>query len=154
VKEYFEEKPESAGKFADSFVKTAKNIAGVTLDYSPGSIVLIESIIDSMRRDGAPIHRMGDTFFSMGCYLGEVFVRNGYGKWVATESTPMKGMNFTSAALLLQLSATAYCNPIDKVMKRAENGEEDSLASFYESFTAKAAPIPTKTSWWKKLLGG
>jgi len=150
AKEYFEEKPENAGKFADGLVRTAKNMTGQVLDYSPNSITVLESIIDAMRRDGAPFHKMGDTIFCMGCYLGEVFVRNGHRKWAAKESSPMKDF---SSSFLIKLSATAYCNPIDKVVKRIENGEEDSLTYFYKTWIAKADPATTKKSFWKRLFG-
>lgn len=149
MKGYHAETPENAGKFADSFVNAAKNITGQTLDYSPNSISIVDSIVDSMRSQGAPIHKMPDTFFAMGCYIGEVFVRNGHGQWVLTESSPLK--NFSSSKIMIQLSSTSYCNPIDKAFKRAENGEEDSLAYFYEVFSAKSSPFapPKKTSWLK-----
>ena len=151
MKEYLEDRPENAKKFADGFVGSTQKMTGVTLDYSPGSVIAVEMIIDAMIRDKAPIHQMTDTFFSMGCYIGEVFVRNGYGQWVATHSTPMK--TFSSAPFILQLSATAYCNPIDKVAKRVENGPEDSLAQFVETFSAKARPMSKQKSFWQRLIG-
>jgi hypothetical protein len=153
MKEHYAETPGNAGRFADSFVNAAKNITGQVLDYSPSSVGIVDSIIESMRNQGAPIHKMQDTFFSMGCYIGEVFVKNGHARWVLTKSTPIK--NFSSSEIMLQLSPTSYCNPIDKVLKRVENGAEDSLVHFYEIFSAKSAPIsPQKTSWLGKLFGG
>lgn len=152
VKEYLSETPDNAGKFADSFVNTAKSLLGEDLDYSPKSIAKVESIIDAIRRDGVPIQLLSDTLFTMGCYVGEVFVRNGYGRWVLTKSIPME--NIPSAGILLQLGAAEFCNPIDKVLERIENGEKGSLISFYKNLVAKAKPIQPTTSWWSKLFGG
>ena len=152
MKEHFAVKVENAGKFADGFVKAAKNITGQSPDFSKSSIGLVEGVIESFREGGAPKDKISDTLFSIGCYLGEVFVRNGYGHWVDAKATPMK--NFCTAPFVIQLGPTTFCNPIDKVEKRFENGEEDSLAFFFENFSARAKPVTTKSPWWKKLFGG
>lgn len=138
MKPYYIESPENAAKFSDSFVNAAKNITGQVLDYSPDSLAILESIIDSFRSDGAPSDRISDTLFSMGCYLGEVFVRNGCGTWVPSGNTPLK--DFCSVALIVRTGLSSLCNPIDKVAKRFENGAEESLTFFYSRFAAEAAP--------------
>ena len=43
---------------------------------------------------------------------------------------------FAGFPLVIELGKGNYCNPIGKVFKRLENGEEDSLSYFYHLFTA------------------
>jgi hypothetical protein len=56
----------------------------------------------------------------------------------------MKG--FASAPMVIQTGPESCCNPIDKVFKRMENGEEDSLPYFYLGF---AKPRVTSKPWWR-----
>ncbi len=144
MKQRLDPTPENAPAFAASVVESAQRISGVSLDYSEASLPRLESIIDSFRSDGVAADQFTDTLFSMGCYVGEVFVRQGVGAWRRTEETGMKG--FASAPMVIQTGAESFCNPIDKVFKRMENGEEDSLSYFYSGF-AKARF--QKRPWWK-----
>ncbi|HLA35852.1 MAG TPA: DUF3806 domain-containing protein [Rhodocyclaceae bacterium] len=154
------QKPEEVAAFySEMCIGAAKQMTGRTLDYSAESIALIESIIDQFRMDGAPTKNLSNTLVSMGCYLGEIFVRQQKGTWVWAADTPMKEV--CAAPFLIQTGPTSFCNPIDKVSKRMENGEEDSLEFFYERFADckidKSAGsnwgfTAKKISWWRRLF--
>jgi hypothetical protein len=150
VKECFSETPENAAKFAESFVTTAKTLRGDDLDFSPRSISKLESLIDAMRGDGVPTQLLPDTFFAMGCYLGEVFVRNGYGRWVQT--SPVPNESIPPYGIVLKLEGTEVCDPVGKVLKRFENGEGDSLMFFYEAMAAKTKAEHSFSSSASRLL--
>lgn len=136
--------PENAPAFAASIVESAKRVSGVSLDYSEASLPRLETIIDSFRCDGVTADQIVDTLFCMGCYVGEVFVRQGTGVWKKTEETRMKG--FASAPMVIQTGPESCCNPIDKVFKRMENGQEDSLPYFYSGFAKSSL---RKKPWWR-----
>ncbi len=136
--------PENAAALAEEIVRTAKNIDGVTLDYTERSVAKVDEIIESFRRENVPLESIAETLFCAGCYVGEILVRNGRGVWKKTEDTGMKG--FASAPIVIQTGAASACNPIDKVFKRMENGEEDSLTYFYSGF---ARPDSENRPWWK-----
>jgi len=136
--------PENAAALADEIVRTAKNVDGVTLDYTERSVAKIDRIIEAFRRENVQLASIAETLFCAGCYIGEVFVRNGRGFWRKTEDTGMKG--FASAPMVIQTGPESACNPIDKVFKRMENGEEDSLAYFYSGFAQRGSE---KRPWWK-----
>lgn len=129
--------PECAHQHADLIVKSAKEISGVDLDYTPESLAAVDDILGSMHDDGVTVDQIGATLFCFGCYVGEVFVRNHGGQWRLTEETAMK--EFASFPIVMQLGEEDFCNPIDKTFKRIENGDEDNLPFFYRAFTADDA---------------
>lgn len=128
----FAPRPEYAVQHAESIVKAANKIDGVDLDFSPGSLEAVDRIVLEMRTEGVAMEQFGETLFSFGCYVGEVFVRNNDAKWFLTEETPMKG--FAAAPMVVKLGPDRHCNPIDKVFKLLENGTEDSVVYFYQVF--------------------
>jgi len=140
----FDVTPENAAALADEIVQSAKRVDGIALDYTEESIEKIDSVIESFRRENVPLESIAETLFCAGCYVGEVFVRNGRGVWKKTEDTGMKG--FASAPMVVQIGPDSACNPIDKAFKRMENGDADSLAYFYFGFAHRC---PGKKPWWR-----
>jgi len=126
--------PEAAPEHAQLCVSAVRNIEGFTLDYSEESLAKLDEIIEKLRQDGVSSEQIAETLFSFGCYVGEVFVRHASGRWRLTAETPMA--RAAGFPLVIQLSAKAYCNPIDKVFKRLEEGKEHELTYFYRVFTA------------------
>lgn len=124
--------PENASSFADVAVEAALKFSKMKLDFSPASLHLVDGIIERFRREGQTFEAISETLFCFGCYVGEVFVRNAGAVWRDAEVAPE---GFTTAPLVIELSSDMICNPIDKVVKRLENGEVDSLSYFYFAFT-------------------
>lgn len=127
--------PENAPKFASDIVCSAAEICGVRLDYSIASIQAVDEIVEGFRQEGCTSDQIAETLFGFGCYVGEVFVRHAGGKWRVSSKTPMaKGAGFP---LVIELNEDHFCNPIGKVFKRLENGDEDSLPYFYQVFSTR-----------------
>ena len=123
---------ENAPVFADVVAKQASETSKVKLDYSPASLRIVDDIIEGFRREGQSAEAISATLFCFGCYVGEVFVRNANAVWKSADSAPE---DFTNAPIVLELPDGMMCNPIDKAVKRLQNGEVDSLFYFYNSFT-------------------
>ena len=124
--------PKNAPKFADDIVEAAVEISGVDLDYSVASLRDVDDIIEGFRQDGCSLKEIAETLFGFGCYVGEVFVERSGGRWRHADDTPMADM--AGYFLVIELGEDDYCNPIGKVFKRFENGEEDNLPYFYKVF--------------------
>ena len=116
----------NASRFAQQTVKGARNFCDVKLDYSPSSVRKVDKIIGQFRREGPDVEDVAETLFGLGCYVGEVFVRNAGGKWKADPPSPF--------GLVIRLDKDSFCDPIAKAFKRFENGAGDSLAYFYQCF--------------------
>jgi len=125
--------PENAPRFAADIVKTAKKVDGVTLDYSVKSLKIVDKIIGRFHDEGRTMDEIAATIFGFGCYVGEVFVRNAGAEWLAPTQEDID--NFYGVPLILQLDEETTVNPIGKVIKRLENGDEDNLPYFYKAFT-------------------
>jgi hypothetical protein len=117
-------------KLAAIGINVAAEVHSVELDYSSGSLVKFDGMIDGLASEGSDTESVQNTLFIFGCYLGEVLVRNADGEWLATAGTPMEGN--TPYPLVVRIKATgAVCNPVGKVFKQFENGPEDRLPEFY-----------------------
>lgn len=128
--------PEHAAELAQRAVDAARNVSGVELDYSPGSLSLVDGILDEFREPGSDA--VAETIFVFGCYLGEVLVRNAGYEWV---DTPPEVARYTFPLTIYRASTAAHANPIGKAFKRVDNGDTDSVAYFYSVFSA-----PTSSS--------
>jgi len=150
--------PEFAAQHAQVMVQAAKDISGADLDFSPGSLNAVDQIVEQMRQGGVTAEQVGETLFGFGCYVGEVFVRHNGAKWCLADETPMK--DFAGVPMVVELESDNLCNPIGKVFKRLENGDEDSLPYFYHVFTkGEDTPYvpqtpPKKQGFWRRLFGG
>lgn len=123
---------DNAPKFAVDMVSLAAEISGADLDYSVASLETVDEIIEGMRQDGCTPEQIAETLFGFGCYVGEVFVRHAGGKWRDAAETSMHKL--VEFPLVIELGKESFCNPIGKVFKRLENGEEDNLTYFYHVF--------------------
>ena len=128
----YEAVPANAARFAADMVVSAREVSGVELDYSASSLRTVDSIIQDFRADGVTSDMVGETLFGFGCYVGEVFVRNRGGRWRLTAETPMR--DFAGMPFVIELPDGEWCNPMDKVVKRLDNGPEDDLPYFYRLF--------------------
>lgn len=126
----YEPSPANAPLFAADIAAAAQEISGVSVDYTPQSLALVDDILEDMRDDGPPAEAVAETLFGFGCYVGEVMTRHGGGVWVA----PPAGMEDMFGFPLGISLPDGYASPISKVFKRYENGPEDSLVYFYRVF--------------------
>ena len=126
----------NAPRFAAEMIAPAAEISGATLDYSVASLQAVDEIVEGMRQASCTVDQVGETLFGFGCYVGEVLVRQAGGKWRTASETAMG--TFAGFPMVVELGEERFCNPIGKVFKRLEHGEEDNLPYFYRVLTAEA----------------
>jgi hypothetical protein len=140
--------PENAPLFAADIVASAKNIDGVTLDYSVKSLEEVDRIIGRFHEQGKTVEEIAETVFGLGCYVGEVFVKNVGGSWLAATQEEIE--NVYGVPLIVQLKNQVTANPIGKIIKRLENGDEDNIPYFYRGITRAANEQP---GWFQRAFG-
>jgi hypothetical protein len=120
--------PDDARQLAERAVQAAKNIEGITLDYSPESLKHIDRIVLQLRNGGVPMKQIGGTLVAFGCYVGEVLVRNLSAHWdYPNEKERAVGFDI----LGVRMKKGGFWHPIGKVFKLMANGDEDSVVYLY-----------------------
>jgi len=126
--------PENAPKLAQLVVDTAFRLDGVSLDYSPESLAFVDSRVPAFREQGSTRTQVAETLFLFGCYFGEVLRRHLGGQWFTPAQHPAG-----FALLALNLGHELHANPIGKVFKLFDNGQEDSVAWLYKVLAEEMA---------------
>ena len=124
---------ENAPRFASDIVAAAREISEVRLDFEVESLDQVDRLLEGMRQDGCTSEQLAATLFGFGCYVGEVFVRHAAGRWRNAAETSMADL--AAFPLVIELDNDRICNPIGKVFKRVDHGEEDNLPYFYHVMT-------------------
>jgi len=127
--------PENAAEIAALLLPFVESNYGYTLDYTPASLGQLDGIVDDLRRD-QHFEQLQPLLFSMGCYVGEVFVRTEQGRWRTAESMGLPAV--TSSPVMIELPDGRGCNPVGRVYKRFRKGREEDLAWFYRALTTGA----------------
>src|SRR5262249_27680954 len=123
---------ENAAKLANLAVQAAKNIDGITLDYSPASLTFVDQILGKFHAEGLSETQIGATVFSIGCYVGEILIRNCSGKWIWPSKKTAKTLGINEKSIMLvELANGSTWNPIGKAFKFLANGAGDSTEFFY-----------------------
>ncbi|PIP56426.1 hypothetical protein COX05_03130 [candidate division WWE3 bacterium CG22_combo_CG10-13_8_21_14_all_39_12] len=119
----------------------------ITLDYSIESLREIDAFFDDQSTGGKPKENsllgenLGGIIFSIGAYVGETFIKNNPGtQWVTDDKNPGNDMNSS-----IEFESGTLVWPMQKVIKRFENGPEDSIY-FYGSQIISRESSPHGTS--------
>lgn len=138
--------PEQAPQIAEFAVTQVKQFDGYLLDYSPESLKIIDRIVLKLHDEGNSPQSMPKTVTILGCYVGEVMVRNlGY-KWdLPTEKEKAVGFEIVG----IRDKKGGFSNPIGKIYKRLQNGNEDSVMQFYQVFSTSIAESVEKSKLTK-----
>lgn len=126
----FPAKPEFARRFAEELMVTALEVSKVMLDFTPGSLADVDLIIQGFIDEGLAVEDIGETLFSFGCYVGEVFVRHHGAHWVQTKKSLLKGE--TDFPIVVAIGNAHVLNPIGAVFQRFQSNGARSLPSFYQ----------------------
>ena len=87
----------------------------------------------------------GAKLFSIGSYVGETVVKNIDGaEWITNDDDPQGELNIS-----LKLPNNGEIWPIQKVMKRFQNGNEDSIYPYIHSVTTEFTKKPFKEEFWE-----
>ena len=135
---------------SDWIVKAFKS-DGLILDYTIHSFIEIDKFISLHTKNGKPVpggrlsNGYGPILFSIGSYVGETFIRTVPGSvWVTNDDDPLGEIN---AALQFADGWTVW--PIQRVIKRFENGAEDSVYTYGHQLTEKFTHEPFDQGYWK-----
>jgi hypothetical protein len=123
--------PQEAKQMAARFVDLIQRKFEVTLNYSPETLAAVDLIVDKIKATGVSESDGSGMIYSVGCYVGEVFVRHAGGEWRPTAELGMQQV--CSWPVAISMPSGAGVNPIGKAFKRFRNGDADSLAFFYKS---------------------
>lgn len=126
--------PEEALQLADKFVRMIRRQTGALLAFTPDTLDAVDSAVDQVRASGVSEADASGMIYAVGCYVGEVIVRNAGGAWCPTAELGMEQV--CSWPIVVRLPSGAGANPIGKAFKRFRDGEGDSLVFFYESLGA------------------
>jgi hypothetical protein len=148
--------PENAAEIGAMVMPFVQENYGLRLDYSVQSLRQVDGIIDDLRQT-EKFEQLQPLLFSMGCYVGEVLVRNAKARWRTTESLGMAAV--ASSPIVIEMTDGRGCNPVGKVYKRFQKGAAEDIAFFYhvmveappalqaeagaETAGPRAAPWPT-----------
>jgi hypothetical protein len=123
--------PENARDHAQIAVALAREEYDAELDYSPESLDVADSLVDSLREEGVDGEGAAETLFVLGCYLGEVMVRRLGGAWVPTARSSLHGVS--PWPMVVALPDGSAWDAIGKTYKRLELGDSEYLPAFFET---------------------
>jgi hypothetical protein len=125
---------------------------GFKLDYSIESLKQIDRFFELHAKNGQAVPdgrlsvNLGPVIFSIGSYVGETFIKNTNGaRWIIDDNDPQGEV---ATSILFADGGTVW--PMQKVMKRFMNGEEDSIYYYAKIvFSQLTKTAVTKKPWWK-----
>jgi len=123
--------PENARDHAQIAVGLARDEYEAELDFSPGSLDVVDSLVDSLREEGIDGEGAAEALFVLGCYLGEVMVRRLGGSWVSTARSSLRGVS--PWPMVVALPDGSAWDAIGKTYKRLELGDSEYLPAFFEA---------------------
>ncbi|HEY6259124.1 MAG TPA: hypothetical protein VIY51_25385 [Xanthobacteraceae bacterium] len=116
---------------AAAWIAGALSSSGYAADFSIKSLKEIDRFFDEHAPDGKPkpggllSENFGNRLFSIGAYVGEVICRQTGAEWQGDDSDPDAEINVT-----VRLKGGQIIWPVQKVMKRLQNGAEDSIYGY------------------------
>lgn len=93
--------------------------------------------MDDNVRDGSPVpggllsEQLGARLFALGAYVGEVIRRAGGGEWSGDDSDPEAEIN-----VKVRFPKGGEIWPVQRIMKRYQNGQEDSIYVYGKAILA------------------
>lgn len=138
------------------WIAQALSSSGYKADFSPESFWEIDRFFDEQTQDGKAkpggllAESLGQRLFAMGSYLGEVVLRSAGGRWVAEDSGPESEMN-----VMVELGDGTQGWPVQRAMKRFQNGAEDGIAVWGLALGVPVGPEPERKQrgFWRGLFG-
>ncbi len=139
------------------WISQALQSSGYHIDFSPESLWQIEFFFADHIRNGKPTpgglltKDLGKRLFAIGAYVGEVLRRNIGGEWRGDDSDPQAEINVE-----LNLTSGGKCWPVQRVIKRYQNGAEESITAYgiglglqIGARPERPQASPDKKPWWK-----
>lgn len=115
---------------AAEFVERVGTRARLPLDYSAGSLRVVDRLVDGLRLGGAGREDMAGVLLGLGAYVGEVLVREAGGAWVDLPSGHLlRGVFGRSVAV--RMPDGRVWNPLGRTVNRFEAGPKESLYTYF-----------------------
>jgi hypothetical protein len=119
---------ENAVEHARLAVKAIREEFDSELDFSPASLDRLDGHIEALREEGWTAEDSAELLFVLGCYVGQVFVRNLRGIWVDTARSPLAGVSPWPMVVVLP-NGSAW-DTIGKTYLRFEIGDSEYLPAY------------------------
>lgn len=124
---------------------------GFKLDYTIDSLIEVDRFFAVNMKNGKPKKGgrlygkgFGPKLFSIGSYVGETIIKNVKGsKWVTDDNDPQGELHVS-----LTLPGGGEIWPIQKVVKRFQNGSEDAIYPYVHTVTKEFTKLPFKEAFW------
>jgi hypothetical protein len=124
---------------------------GYQLDYTMNSIIEVDRFFAANMRSGQPKKGgrlskkgFGPILFSIGAYVGETVIKNIKGaEWITDDQDP-EGELYVS----IKLPNEVELWPIQKVIKRFENGTDDAIYPYVHTVTNEFTNLPFEKDFW------
>jgi hypothetical protein len=122
----------------------------IKLDYTVHSLIELDKFFNRHSKEGKAVsggrlsNNLGGIIFSLGSYVGETIVRTIPGTvWVVNDSDPQGEINVS-----LRFPDETTIWPMQKVMKRFQNGSDDSLYIYGHTLTKHYTEESFDESYW------
>lgn len=128
---------------AAAWIAAALRSSGYSADFSPASLWVVDRFVDDHSSGGQPrpggllAKDLGKRLFALGAYVGEVLRSTLGGTWQADDSDPQGEIN---VALVLPDGSVVW--PVQRVIKRYRNGDEDSIGVYGAGLGLPVGPRP------------
>ncbi len=113
---------------AAEWISQALSSSGYKADFSVESLREVDRFFEEQAPGGKPVpggllsESLGSRLFAIGSYVGETIRRHSGGSWQGNDSDPQAEIN---VAVELKSGATFW--PVQRIMKRFNNGSEDGI---------------------------
>jgi len=111
----------------------------VNLDFSHQSLRYVDGMMFDFHIRKLPPNRVKNHIMVMGCYAGEVFIKNLGGRWIYPSSEDVQELG---PGPFVELPRGVIINPLVKVQKIYEDGIEESIFRFYAVVAATIRENP------------
>jgi hypothetical protein len=116
---------------AADWIANALSSSGYRADFSAESLWEVDRFLDEQSRGGAArrggllAEDLGSRLFALGAYTGEVIRRSLGGEWSGDDDDPEAEVNVE-----LRLPDGSVIWPVQRVMKRFSEGEDEAVAPY------------------------
>jgi hypothetical protein len=119
---------DNASDHATLAVEAVREEFDFDLDYTPGSLEALDGQIEKLREEGWSAEDAAELLFVLGCYVGEVFVRNLRGVWMPTPRSPLARVSPWPMVVVLP-NGSAW-DTIGKTYLRFQVGDSEYLPAY------------------------
>ena len=128
-------------------------ITNYQADFTLDSLKDIDRFIDEQSKPSGLFNeknrKIGNILFSLGCYVGETIKRSYSGIWITDDADPLGEIN-----IAVKLDNGTLFWPVQRVMKRYKDGEENAIYPYALSMDEKNYYVLNWESLRKKISKG